>query len=273
MFMLYAILTTSAFGLLAGLGLGFASRKFNVERDVRREQILELLPGINCGACGQPGCSAMADAIIAGSARPDMCASSSSKVIVEIARIMGVTITLAERRVATLICNGDLEACPRVADYKDIKDCRLMSVVAGGGKTCIYGCLGGGTCTTACIYGAISVGDNGIAQIDEDKCIGCGLCAKICPRGLIRLLQKNKDLYVACSSKDSGVVVRKSCSGGCIGCKMCEKACPQWAIKVENNLSVIDHSKCVKCGVCLEKCPTKAIKNRKIGLLHANKVA
>ena len=36
--------------------------------------------------------------------------------------------------------------------------------------------------------------------------------------------------------------------------------CEQGAIRLENNLAVIDYDKCISCGKCAEKCPVKAIK-------------
>ena len=34
----------------------------------------------------------------------------------------------------------------------------------------------------ACQYGAMSIGPNGAAVVDYDKCVGCKLCTKVCPR-------------------------------------------------------------------------------------------
>ena len=62
--MVVAIL--KAFGLMLVLGavlggvLAFASIKFYVKEDNRKEELTALLPGYNCGACGNPGCAAMA---------------------------------------------------------------------------------------------------------------------------------------------------------------------------------------------------------------------
>ena len=42
-------------GVLMGLFLAFASKKFEVEVDPKVEAILAVLPGANCGACGFPG--------------------------------------------------------------------------------------------------------------------------------------------------------------------------------------------------------------------------
>ena len=50
-----------------------------------------------------------------------------------------------------------------------------------------------------------------------------------------------------------------ACEKGCIGCGKCERNCPSQAIKLINNLAVIDYDKCVKCGNCAEVCPRKCI--------------
>ena len=56
--------------LMAGLGLFFGvilavlAKVFYVKEDVRVEELTNLLPGYNCGACGFPGCNGLANAII-----------------------------------------------------------------------------------------------------------------------------------------------------------------------------------------------------------------
>lgn len=51
-------------GGLLGLLLSIASNKFKVEEDPRLEKVTNLLPGYNCGACGQTGCAGLANALI-----------------------------------------------------------------------------------------------------------------------------------------------------------------------------------------------------------------
>ena len=46
----------------------------------------------------------------------------------------------------------------------------------------------------------------------------------------------------------------------CIGCKKCEKTCQHDAIKVIDNLAVIDYDKCNDCGECAAVCPTGRLK-------------
>ena len=52
---LKAVILLGALGLIFGLILDFASKKFAVEVDPREEEILGVLPGANCGGCGYPG--------------------------------------------------------------------------------------------------------------------------------------------------------------------------------------------------------------------------
>lgn len=51
-------------GAVLGILLSIASNKFKVEEDPRFEKVTQLLPGYNCGACGQSGCAGLANALI-----------------------------------------------------------------------------------------------------------------------------------------------------------------------------------------------------------------
>lgn len=62
----WALIILGILGLVLGLGLATASDAFYVEEDNRLEKVLDLLPGVNCGACGYPGCGGFAEGIIEG---------------------------------------------------------------------------------------------------------------------------------------------------------------------------------------------------------------
>ena len=62
--MIQAILLGLGLGGVMGLILGIANKEFEVPEDPRLAKLLEMLPGYNCGACGYPGCSGLANAII-----------------------------------------------------------------------------------------------------------------------------------------------------------------------------------------------------------------
>mgnify|MGYP003551708055 CR=1 FL=1 len=61
--LLGAAITLVILGMVFGIGLAIASDKFAVKVDPRIDRINEVLPGANCGACGQPGCSGFAQAV------------------------------------------------------------------------------------------------------------------------------------------------------------------------------------------------------------------
>ncbi len=50
-------------GFLLGFIIALVSTKFHVEEDERIKNLINLLPGANCGACGNPGCEAYANKI------------------------------------------------------------------------------------------------------------------------------------------------------------------------------------------------------------------
>lgn len=51
-------------GGIMGLLLAVASKKFKVKEDPRLEKVTSLLPGYNCGACGETGCAGLANSLI-----------------------------------------------------------------------------------------------------------------------------------------------------------------------------------------------------------------
>ena len=87
-------------GLLFGTILAIAQRFLKVDEDPRIEATNELLPGTNCGACGQPGCLPFAEKLVAGEVDPGQCTVSTDAAIEEIAEYLQVDAGRAEKLVA-----------------------------------------------------------------------------------------------------------------------------------------------------------------------------
>ena len=270
---LIAIAVLGGLGLIFGLVLAAASKLFYVQTDPRLEQLCECLPGANCGGCGYAGCSAYAEAVLRGEAPIGKCNSGGNESARGMAAIMGVKAEAITRKVALVRCSGEklydkdgnLVSGARVkANYEGFADCLSASKVGGSGPlSCKFGCLGFGSCVKACKYDAISV-VNGVARVNEDRCVGCMACAAVCPRRLIVPVEPAQNVVIACASLAKGAVTTRGCTVGCIGCGLCKKICPQEAITVENNLAVIDYSKCDNCGLCATVCPKKLIKDSNV---------
>ena len=70
---LYPVVVLGGLGLVFGLLLAFAEKKFSVSSDELITKVRELLPGVNCGVCGLAGCDALASAIVKGEAPANAC--------------------------------------------------------------------------------------------------------------------------------------------------------------------------------------------------------
>ncbi|WP_303437851.1 RnfABCDGE type electron transport complex subunit B [uncultured Oscillibacter sp.] len=254
-----ALLVLGILGALFGLVLSVASKIFEVKKDPREEEILSHLAGANCGGCGFPGCGGCAAAILAGTAPVTACAPAGPENAAAIAKIMGQEAPTGERQVAFVRCNGGANAVKRY-EYVGVKDCVSATKVAGGPLECAFGCLGFGSCVNACQFGAMSIGPNGTAVVDPDKCTNCGACMSACPRKLIVSVPANeKKVKVACANKDKGKAAMSVCKSSCIGCGLCQRECKKDAIHVVNGVAVIDYDKCVGCKLCTKVCPRDAI--------------
>ena len=258
-----SIVILAALGILIGILLGVAGKVFAVETDEKVVQVRECLPGNNCGGCGYPGCDGLAEAIAAGEASIDSCPVGGAAVAQKIGKIMGVETEESVKKVAYVRCAGTCEKASSKYNYVGEMSCKDAMMVPGQGeKACSYGCLGLGSCVSACQFDALSIED-GIAKVNPEKCVACGQCVKACPKNLITMIPYDSHYAVQCNSQDKGKEVMSVCKVGCIGCGICVKQCEFGAVTVENNIAFIDGEKCVGCGKCAEKCPRKIIEKRK----------
>ena len=261
-YILIPITVLGALGLIFGIWLMFAHKIFAVKIDSRVEQILNILPGINCGACGNAGCQGFALALIRGKADIGGCAPAGIQAHKVLAEILGVELKEETKKVATLICGGG-KKCTDKYDYAGPQTCAAAEILLGGEKSCQFGCVGFGDCVKVCPFGAITMDEDNLPQIDPDKCTGCKRCIQACPKEVLVLTPVDKFYNIRCNSKDKGAQVAKICKSGCIGCGKCVKACPQGAITLENDLAKIDYDKCTNAGECFKVCPTHAIGERR----------
>lgn len=260
---IYAVVALGSMGLVFGLLLAGASKYLSVEHDEKFPQIINALPGANCGGCGYSGCANFAHAVTIGKAHTNGCPVGGTKSSVKIAHIMGVKPHAPDTRVSFVHCAGSTGRTKKHYMYVGIDDCTAVNNIGGGQNSCKYSCLGLGNCVRHCQFGAIEIIDD-IARVNPKKCVSCGRCVEVCPKGIIQLVPRKSKYIVQCSSKDNGATTKKNCDVGCIACKICEKACPSGAIKVKDNLAKIDYTKCINCGECALKCPKKIINNNKL---------
>ncbi len=261
---IFTVVSLSLLGLLLAVVLYFVAQKFKVEEDPRIDIVEALMPGANCGGCGQAGCRAFAEACVKAPNLDSLfCPVGGNAVMQKIAGALGVEVAEKAPMVAVVRCAGSCDKRPKTNQYDGSTSCAIMSSLYTGDTGCKYGCLGQGDCTKACNFGAIAMDPaTGLPVVDEEKCTACGACVKACPKGVIELRNKgpkSRRVFVSCINKDKGAVARKACSAACIGCGKCAKVCPFEAITVENNVAYIDFNKCKMCTKCVAECPTGAI--------------
>ncbi len=73
-----------------------------------------------------------------------------------------------------------------------------------------------------------------VAALDDQKCIGCGRCFKVCPRGVLELVGITEDgerVSVDLDDEDDEEYEKKVMTIAhqelCIGCTACSRICPK----------------------------------------------
>jgi len=255
---IFAVLLVSGIGLICGIGLAVANLFMNVEINEKVDEILKVLPGANCGACSFSGCKGYAEALATGKVKTTLCTVGGDKVAKEISVILGVKASTFDLKSAYVLCQGNGEHTSKKFTYQGINTCKAAAAMFSGDGYCRFGCIGLGDCVKVCNYDALSI-INGVAVVNTNKCVACGLCTSTCPKHIISLLPKGKKSIVLCTNTDKGTLTRKVCTAGCIACKLCFKVCEANAITFNDGLAVIDRNKCNGCGKCEEVCKANCI--------------
>ena len=80
-------------------------------------------------------------------------------------------------------------------------------VTCDGGErchSCTYGCMSCSSCIEVCRKDAVFYNEYGVAEIEESRCIGCGICARNCPADAVEVQDNvaviNDELCLACGN-------------------------------------------------------------------------
>ena len=71
-----------------------------------------------------------------------------------------------------------------------------------------------------------------VTDLNQEDCIGCGRCYKVCPRDVFELIEREADDDYDDDdddgfSDDTSMVMSLSNAMDCIGCQACSKVCPK----------------------------------------------
>jgi electron transport complex protein RnfB len=150
-------------GLLIGIGLSIAARRWQDHSDTMIERINKLLPQTQCEQCGHPGCRPYARAIARGEADINRCPPGGDTTIRALADLLG-------KQVKALDSSCGEHKAPLLAVIDEQR------------------CIGCTLCIQACPVDAIAGAAKWMHTVIAAECTGCELCLPPCPVDCIDLV-------------------------------------------------------------------------------------
>ncbi|HUX37451.1 MAG TPA: (Fe-S)-binding protein [Rectinemataceae bacterium] len=216
-----------------------------------------ILPGHDCGLCGEPSCRAFATSLVAGKADLGRCAPGGAELET---RLRGLFEgSEAKGRVAVVRCAGSRKDSPDLFEYSGIQECAAAQSIYDGPRACRDSCLGYGSCLSHCPVSAIAIVE-GLAVVDPQRCTGCGACVEACPTGVIALIPADDPLFVSCNSRLPAAERVGICQAACNGCRACERPDGAPSFVVDKGLARRSSWKIADSASFVRSCPTKVIR-------------
>lgn len=148
-----AVIVVTTLSAVVGIILGYAAIRFRVKGNPLAEKIEQILPGIQCGQCGFPGCKGYAIALTQGNIEINRCPPGGQSVLVALADLLG-------------------RDPPR---QKMVEKLAMVAVIDESH------CIGCTLCAQACPVDAIVGAAKHLHTVICDECTGCELCIDPCP--------------------------------------------------------------------------------------------
>ena len=164
---LTAVATVTGIALVAGLALGYASRKLPASSEPLVDRVDEMLPQTQCAQCGYPGCRPYAEAIFEGRAEINRCPPGGDATVRRLARALG------RPELPPLDTSGGHASLERVARIDEAR------------------CVGCGLCRRACPVDAIVGLPHMMHTVLARHCTGCELCVPACPVDCIDMVRRH----------------------------------------------------------------------------------
>ncbi len=221
--------------------LAVASRAFYVWEDPKVLAITDVLPGANCGGCGNAGCAAAAEAIAAGRAPVNVCVVGGFEVAQAVGEIMGQKVEVREPEFSYTTCIYGVGRADPIYTYNGASDCNAAMLLYGGSKLCPIGCIGLGSCVEACQFDALRMGEDNLPVVNLDNCVGCGACVEACPKNIVTLTSATRRIL--------SEYVTDECTAPCM------RACPT-GINIRDYIREIREGRYEEAvRIIKEKCP------------------
>lgn len=164
-----AVVVLGVLGFFFGLLLGYAAIRFKVEGEPIVEQLNDLLPQLQCGKCGYPGCRPYAEALAKKEAEINQCPPGGETTMLALAAL--------------------LDQAPKpLSGTTEMEPSKKLAVIDENN------CIGCTLCIQACPVDAILGAPRQLHTVIAQECTGCELCIAPCPVDCISMISLPENL-------------------------------------------------------------------------------